>query len=169
MAEVSRRRTDQFGNLMRVLELGAINLDAGARIPEQALRHSFHHAGFPSRWPRGTADFQQGVLEDSIPPGTSGRFPLPSRWLRPGQQSCGAGHLKLPGIIATTGRIQHGVKDGFHKGVALLGAFVGSWERGVNLPRLRDTSLPSLVFMCRTSLSANGSPSSPAIPISYFL
>src|SRR5258707_6854512 len=44
--EVSRRRTDQLGNLVRVLELGAINLDTGARIAEQALRHGFHHTGF---------------------------------------------------------------------------------------------------------------------------
>src|SRR5581483_2314857 len=28
-----------------MLELRAINLDAGARVPEHRLRHGFHHAG----------------------------------------------------------------------------------------------------------------------------
>ena len=44
MPEVSRRRTDQLCDLVGVLELGAVNLDAGVRIAEQGLRHGFHHA-----------------------------------------------------------------------------------------------------------------------------
>src|SRR5258708_40079681 len=42
--KVSRRRTDQLRNFVRVLELGAIDLDAGVRIAEQGLGHGFHHA-----------------------------------------------------------------------------------------------------------------------------
>ena len=35
MSQISRRRTNQLGNLVRVLKLGAIDLDAGPRVPEQ--------------------------------------------------------------------------------------------------------------------------------------
>ena len=53
MTQISRRRTDQLRNLMRVLKLGAIDLDAGMRVAEQRLRHGFHHARLPrARWPK---------------------------------------------------------------------------------------------------------------------
>jgi hypothetical protein len=44
VAEVSRRRADQLGNFVRVLELGAINLDAGAGVPKQRFGNGFNHA-----------------------------------------------------------------------------------------------------------------------------
>ena len=46
VAEVSRRRADELGNLVRVLELGAIDLDAGARIAKERLGHGFHNPRF---------------------------------------------------------------------------------------------------------------------------
>src|SRR5437763_12555346 len=35
VAEVARRRADEFGYLVRVLELGAVNLDDGVRVAEE--------------------------------------------------------------------------------------------------------------------------------------
>src|SRR5579884_910972 len=43
MPEVARRRANQLGDFVAVLELGAINLDAGAGIAEQRLGHRFHY------------------------------------------------------------------------------------------------------------------------------
>jgi hypothetical protein len=45
--EISRRRADQLGNLVRVLELGAINLEHRARIAEQHFRRGFDDARLP--------------------------------------------------------------------------------------------------------------------------
>src|ERR1700721_2773643 len=44
--KVSRRRTDQLRNLVRGLELSAINLDASPRIAEQSLCHCFYYTSF---------------------------------------------------------------------------------------------------------------------------
>src|ERR1700734_997547 len=44
MSQVSRRRTNQLCNLVRMLKLGAVNFDAGPRIAEQGLGHGFYHA-----------------------------------------------------------------------------------------------------------------------------
>jgi len=38
MSQVSGRRADQFGDLMAVLELGAVDLDHGMSVPYQCLR-----------------------------------------------------------------------------------------------------------------------------------
>ncbi len=46
MPQVSGRRADQFGNLMAVLKLGAVDLDHRARIAYQRFRHGFHRARF---------------------------------------------------------------------------------------------------------------------------
>ncbi len=44
VSQVSRRRTDQLGNLVGVLEFGAIDLDAGTGVSEKRLGHGFDHA-----------------------------------------------------------------------------------------------------------------------------
>jgi hypothetical protein len=51
MAEISRRRADQLRNFVRVLELGAIDLDAGAGIAEQRFGERLDDASLarPSR------------------------------------------------------------------------------------------------------------------------
>ena len=46
VTQVSGGRADQLGDFVGVLELGAINLDAGSRIPEQSLGHGLDHPGF---------------------------------------------------------------------------------------------------------------------------
>src|SRR5437868_1992752 len=44
VSQVSRGRADQFSNLMRVLKLGAIHLDAGAGVAKQRLSHRFDNS-----------------------------------------------------------------------------------------------------------------------------
>ena len=44
--QVSRRRADQLGDFVRVLELRAVHLDHRARVAEQDLRRGFHDARF---------------------------------------------------------------------------------------------------------------------------
>src|ERR1700732_4779245 len=51
MAEISRRRPDQLGYLMTVLELSTVNLDNRTRILEQRLGRRLYGAGFTR--PRG--------------------------------------------------------------------------------------------------------------------
>ena len=45
VSQISRRRTDQLRNFVRMLEFRAIHLDHCARIAEQYFRSGFHHAG----------------------------------------------------------------------------------------------------------------------------
>src|ERR1043166_354440 len=45
VAKETRRGADQFGDFVGVLKLGAIYLDACARVAEQRLRQRFNHAG----------------------------------------------------------------------------------------------------------------------------
>ncbi len=47
MPQIPWRRPDQFGNFMRVLKFGTIDLDNGARVAKQNLCGRFHYAGFP--------------------------------------------------------------------------------------------------------------------------
>src|SRR5271166_2024056 len=44
MTQITGRRADQLCDLMRMLELSAVNLDAGARITKQRLRHGLDDA-----------------------------------------------------------------------------------------------------------------------------
>ena len=44
MAEISRRRADQLGNFVRVLKLGAVDLDDRVRVAEQNFRGRFDDA-----------------------------------------------------------------------------------------------------------------------------
>ena len=46
MAQVSRRRADQLGDFVRVLEFGAVDLDAGAGVAEERFGHGFDDPGF---------------------------------------------------------------------------------------------------------------------------
>ncbi len=52
--QISRRRTNQFRDFVRVLELGAVHLDYRARIAKQHFGRGFHHprlarAGWPQK------------------------------------------------------------------------------------------------------------------------
>src|ERR1700744_926084 len=46
MPQVSRRRADQFGDLMGMLEFGAVDLDARVGVAEQRFGQRLHYAGF---------------------------------------------------------------------------------------------------------------------------
>src|ERR1044071_6716537 len=46
MSQIARRRTDELGDFVAVLELCAVNLDESAWIPEQNLRSGFHDSRF---------------------------------------------------------------------------------------------------------------------------
>jgi hypothetical protein len=54
MAEISRRRPDQFGYLMTVLKLSTVNLDNRAGILEQRLGRRFYSARLTR--PRGAEE-----------------------------------------------------------------------------------------------------------------
>src|SRR5260370_29147300 len=45
VSKISRRRSDQFRDLVAMLKLGAIDLNYGAGIAQQALRSGLHHPG----------------------------------------------------------------------------------------------------------------------------
>jgi len=45
MSKVTRRRSDELGNLVRVLKLGAVDLDTRMWVAEQRLRHCLDYAG----------------------------------------------------------------------------------------------------------------------------
>src|SRR5215469_9216004 len=65
VAQISRRRSNQLCDFMRVLELGAIHFDNRARIAEQDFRRRFDNARFAgSCWPE----------EQQIPYGPSWRI-----------------------------------------------------------------------------------------------
>ena len=45
MTEVAGRRTDELGDLVAVLKLGAVDLKASPRVTEQRLRYRLNDAG----------------------------------------------------------------------------------------------------------------------------
>src|SRR5580658_1469786 len=64
VAEVARRRPDQLGDFMTVLELGTVNLHNCMGILDQRLSRGFHGAGLTR--PRGAE-------EEKVSDGPSGR------------------------------------------------------------------------------------------------
>src|SRR3954471_15547625 len=46
MTEVSGRRSDEFGNLVAVLKLGAVDLDASSNLSKQSFSDRFHYPRF---------------------------------------------------------------------------------------------------------------------------
>src|SRR5690348_2284051 len=68
VTQVARRRTDQFGDFVGVLELGTIDLDAGASVSEERFRESFHDARLArTGWPKKKqiADWASGGIQSS--------------------------------------------------------------------------------------------------------
>src|SRR5262249_15681731 len=68
--EISGRRSDQFGNLMAVLKLGAVNLDYRTRVAHQAFRGRFYRSGFT-----GSSRSQTQEVTDG-PPRTAHSYQL---------------------------------------------------------------------------------------------
>ena len=133
VAEVSRRRADQLGDLVRVLELGAVDLDAGASVAEQGFRHGFDDAGLA-----GAGGPQKQEVADR----TAGRIQAGQEHLVDldhlfnglllADDFAAKGVFKLPGIIAAAGWVEHCVEDRFHRGLApsFVGLCTCSWESG---------------------------------------
>src|SRR5438876_5082098 len=70
MSQITRRRTDQLGYLVRVLKLGAVNLDNCIRVAEENLGSGFNDARFAgSCRPQEEHRTDRLVWEDSCPPG----------------------------------------------------------------------------------------------------
>src|SRR6266567_8838128 len=119
MSQISRRRANQLGNLVRMLELRAINLDARPRVPEQGLGHGFDH----TRLARSRGPQEQQVSHRT------------SRRVQPSQKhlinfddlfdggvlphnAAAQGGIKLSSIVAATVRIEHCCEVRSHKIVA---------------------------------------------------
>src|SRR5579871_81093 len=116
MAQISRRRADQFRDLVGVLELGAINLDAGPRVTEQGLGHSLNHP----RLARTGRSEEQKVAHRSpgrVQPGQKHLVDLDdffNRLVLP-HNAAAKGCIKLPSIAAAAIRIEYGCEIGSHK------------------------------------------------------
>ena len=109
MSQISRRRADQLRDLVGMLKLRAIDLDAGMRVAEQRLGHRFHHPRFARA---GRAQKKQVAHR------TSRRIQSRQKHL------VDLGHLfnslvlpydaaaqcgfKFPSIVAAAVRVQHG-------------------------------------------------------------
>ena len=134
MAQVSRRRTDQLGDFVRVLKFGAIDFDAGAGVAEQRLGHGFDHPGFSRAG---------GPKEQKIANRTARRIQARQKHLVDfdhfldglvlTDDSAAKGAFKFSGIIGAARRVEHGVDDGFHNGSGPAFPFLGPctcWESG---------------------------------------
>src|SRR5579864_348836 len=117
--QVSRWRPNQLGNLVRMLELGAINLDASPRVPKQRLGHGFHHARLPrSRWPE----------KQQVPHRTSRRIQPRQKHLVDfhnffhclllPHNAAAQGGIKLSSIVAAAVGIEHGCEVRSHGFIA---------------------------------------------------
>src|SRR5271165_2118314 len=115
MAQIARRRADQLRDLMRMLELSGVNLDAGAWVAKQRLRHRLDDASLAgtrrseeqeiSDWPAGRIQSRQKHLIDFGDLRDSGILAYD---LAP------EGGFKLLRVVAASRGIQSFVQSGFH-------------------------------------------------------
>src|ERR1039458_2734358 len=116
MSEISRRRTNQLRNLVRVLKLGAVDLDAGMGIAEQGLCHGFHHASLPR-----TGRSQKKQVAHRTPRRVQARqknlVNLGNLFdgLILADDLAAQGGFKLSSIVAAAVRIEHGCEVRSHK------------------------------------------------------
>jgi hypothetical protein len=66
VAQIPRRRTDELGNLMGMLKLGAIDPDAGAHRRTSFPPSPQLPTSSRNRWILGTVDFQPDIPADSV-------------------------------------------------------------------------------------------------------
>src|ERR1700674_4438831 len=101
-------RTDELGDLVGVLELSAVNLDAGPGVPEERLSHSFDHACLTGAG---------GAQEEQISHRASGRIQTGQKHLVDlddffdslvlADNAAAEGGVKLSSIVAAAVRIEH--------------------------------------------------------------
>src|SRR5258708_12464716 len=121
VSQVSRRRADQLGNLVRVLELRAIDLDARARVTEQRFSPRFHHprlAGTGRSQKQEIAHWTAGRIQPSQKHLIDFRDLL-DRLILPYDLPAQGG-FKLTGVIAAAARGQHGCKVRSHRFASLF-------------------------------------------------
>jgi hypothetical protein len=96
VAKVSRRRTDQLGDFVRVLKFRAIDLDAPRAHRRRATRLSLpRRESFPSPSGLGTGGCPPGGLVRSCQPETSDRSRRPFRAPDPGRRFCGLSSFQI--------------------------------------------------------------------------
>src|SRR5271167_2142432 len=109
MSQVPRGRANQFGNLVGVLKLSAIDLDAGLSVAEQGLGHGFHYPRFARTGRPEEQEIAYGTAR-SIQP--SQKHLIDFRDLLDGlilaDNLAAQGVLKVTSIVAAAGRVEHG-------------------------------------------------------------
>src|SRR3989475_10915504 len=115
VAQIARRRADQLGDFMRMLELRAIHLDHRACVPKENLRGRFHDARL-ARTGRSA--------EQPVPHATAGRVQSRTETLEHIYQRLNAfllpddlgpqRRVKITRIIAAYRWIQFLTDSGFH-------------------------------------------------------
>src|SRR5882762_7902872 len=115
MTQIAWRRANQLGNLVRVLELRAIDLYDRTSIPKKDLRGSFHNARL-SRTGR--------TEEQQVAHRAAGRVQSGAKHLEHVNKGlhalflpynlCAQGGVKITRIVASDGGIQLMADGGFH-------------------------------------------------------
>src|SRR5713101_2740231 len=160
MTQVARRRADQFGNFVRVLKFGAVNLDAGTGVAEQSLGHGFYDTGFPRAG---------GPKEQKIANGTARRIQACQKHLVNfdhfldglvlTDDSAAKGAFEFSGIIGAARRVKHGIDDGFHMGSGPVLSFPGPvYNLGGAWPPSRNERQILSPHIAGSPTRANGSP-----------
>ena len=145
MAKISRRRADQFRDLMRVLELRAIDLDAGMGVAEQRLGHGFYDASL-SRAGR--------PKKKQVAHGTPGSVQAREKHLVNlgdlfdglvlTDDAAAQCSFKLSSICAAAVRIEHCSKIRSHKVASFLSQAVSSAFFLADSPGLVSSRLPTV-------------------------
>src|SRR5437868_4292990 len=116
VAQITGRRTDQLSDLVAVLEFGAVDLDAGARVTEERLRHRLDDPGLTRA---------SGAQEKQVSYRTSGRIQTRQKHLVDlgdllngivlSDNLAPQKGFKLLRVVATSAGIKRGIKTGSHK------------------------------------------------------
>ena len=135
VTEVARRRTDQFGDFMGVLELGAVDLDAGAGIAEKRFGQGFDDAGLARiRWAQGRAGCRPGD-PGAIQAGQEHLVDLDD-FLDGGvlaNDFTAESSFEVAGIAAATRRVENRAGNGLHS-VALISLWAPCLGAAAQMP-----------------------------------
>src|SRR4051812_16927638 len=115
MSQVSRRRADQLCDLMRVLKLCAVDLDAGASLAKKRLGECLDHAGLPRAG---------GSKKQKVPYWAAGRIQSRQEHLIDfgdffdggvlSHDLAAQGGFEIGCVVAAKSGIEGGIKTGFH-------------------------------------------------------
>src|SRR6478672_2468162 len=126
MSQVARRRTDQLGDFVGVLELRAVDLDASARVAEERLGQSFDDAGFPG--PGGPQEQKIAYRASRrIQPGQEHLVDLHDFFdglILPDDLATQSG-VELPRVVAAAVRVKHSGEIRSHRVQKALSSLLG--------------------------------------------